>query len=166
MMIFKDKIQSVMVCAKSHNHHTIIIGYVRLKLESFGKRCHSHCHALLKFCFVVRNMLQLYLPLCQDQLYLPASLPPDVSHQAPSTTQLGRHFVTNPPESCTKTALPNGGVHDNDNEEGEKDEDGVVYDTNDDNNNAENGTTLQATKPPSPPCICHICHPLSLRVRN
>ena len=138
-----------------------MIGYVRFMLESFGKRCHSHCHALLKFCFVVRNMLQLYLPLCQDQLYLPASLPPDVSHQAPSTTQLGRHFVTNPPESCTKTALPNnGGGHNEDNED-VKDEDGDVYDNDgeDDNNNAENGTTLQATKPPSPLCICHICHP-------
>ena len=164
-MIFKDKIQSVMVCAKSHNHHTIIIGYVRLKLESFGKRCHSHCHALLKFCFVVRNMLQLYLPLCQDQLYLPASLPPDVSHQAPqapSTTQLGRHFVANPPKSCSQTILPYCGLLFDDDKEEE--EENSVYDTNneDDNNKAKNGTTLQATKPPSPPCICHICHPPSL----
>ena len=161
-MIFKDKIQSVMVCAKSHNHHTIIIGYVRLKLESFGKRCQSRCHAQLKFCFVVRNMLQLYLPLCQDQLYLPASLPPDVSHQAPqapSTTQLGRHFVAKPPEICTQTILPYCGLLFDD-DKGE--EENSVYDTDneDDNNKAKNGTTLQATKPAPPPCICHICHPL------
>ena len=137
-----------------------MIGYVRFMLESFGKRCHSHCHALLKFCFVVRNMLQLYLPLCQDQLYLPASLPPDVSHHAPSATQLGRHFVTNPPEIGTKTGLPGCGVHDDYNTD-EEDEEGVVYDTDDedDNNNAE---MALPSKPPSPLCICHICHPPSL----
>ena len=98
-------------------------------------------------------MLQLYLPLCQDQLYLPASLPPDVSHQAPSTTQLGRHIVENPPESCTKTGLPSGGVNDDEEEEDEEeeeDDDGDVYDTDDedDNNNAEKALP---SKPPSHP---------------
>lgn len=109
-------------------------------------------------------MLQLYLPLCQDQLYLPASLPPDVSQQAPSTTQLGRHFVTNPPEIGTKTGLPGCGVHDDYNTD-EEDEEGVVYDTDDedDNNNAEKALP---SKPPShPPLFASATSaiPLSLR---
>ena len=55
-------------------------------------------------------------------------------------------------------------MHDDDDVEEEQEEKGVVYDTDDedDKNNDENGTTLKATKPPSPLCICHICHPPSL----